>query len=36
MIGGGGEAAGIHHLAKNTHIFERVHCHALIDSHPQL
>ncbi|MNP23962.1 hypothetical protein D3C76_1166920 [compost metagenome] len=28
LIGRGGEAAGVHHLAKNTHIFERVHCHA--------
>ncbi|MNY27157.1 hypothetical protein D3C86_1610500 [compost metagenome] len=31
LIGGGREAAGIHHLAKNTHVFERVHCHALVD-----
>jgi hypothetical protein len=32
LIGRGREAAGVHHLAKNTHVFERVHCHAPVDS----
>lgn len=27
-----GEAAGVHDLAKNTHVFEGVHCHSLVDS----
>jgi hypothetical protein len=33
LIGGSREAARVHDLAKNTHVFERVHCHILIDSH---
>jgi hypothetical protein len=32
LIGSSREAAGVHDLAKNTHVFERVHCHSLVDS----